>query len=140
MDSNISFFSEDIEFQLDQPLLYIDWLKNTAHLEGKTLGALTFVFCTDSYLHRINLTYLQHDTYTDIITFDYSDGDIIAGDIFISIERVRENADHFKCSFTQELSRVIIHGVLHLMGYKDKLAEEKKIMRSKEDFYLTLRS
>lgn len=140
LSDTISFFSEDIDFELDRSVAYVDWLEKAAHMENKTLGILSFIFCTDEYLHGINLEYLNHDTYTDIITFDYSDGDIIAGDIFISIERVKENAKTYQCSFTTELSRVLIHGVLHLMGYKDKQDEEKQIMRSKEDFYLTLLS
>lgn len=138
MSDTVSFFSEDIDFELEKPLIYSNWFSEAAGLENKTLGELTFIFCSDEYLHKINLEYLNHDTYTDIITFDYSNGGIIAGDIFISIERVKENAETFKCSFNDEVSRVLIHGVLHLMGYKDKEDDEKEIMRSKEDFYLTL--
>ena len=138
MSHTISFFSEDIDFELGSSSIYINWFSEAASMENKTIGELTFIFCTDEYLHKVNQEYLNHDTYTDIITFDYSSGDIIAGDVFISVDRVKENAETFKCSFNSEISRVLIHGVLHLMGYKDKQDEEKQIMRSKEDFYLTL--
>jgi len=138
LSHTISFFSEDIDFELGSSSIYINWFSEAASMENKTIGELTFIFCTDEYLHKVNQEYLNHDTYTDIITFDYSSGDIIAGDVFISVDRVKENAETFKCSFNSEISRVLIHGVLHLMGYKDKQDEEKQIMRSKEDFYLTL--
>ena len=91
LSDTVSFFSEDIDFELEKPLIYSNWFAEAAGLENKTLGELTFIFCSDEYLHKINLEYLNHDTYTDIITFDYSNGGIIAGDIFISIERVKEN-------------------------------------------------
>lgn len=138
MENNVSFFSEDSDFSLNKSHVYKDWIEQTVQLENKTLGEISYVFCSDEYLHKINLQYLEHDTYTDIITFDYSDGNIVAGDIFISIDRVKENAETFECSFTKELSRVIIHGVLHLVGYKDKTNEDSQTMRAKEDFYLTL--
>lgn len=140
MQNNISFFSEDINFVLSNEDALSDWIYKTIVNENKNLGELSFIFCDDSYLHNINLQYLNHDTYTDIITFDYTEVDIISGDIFISIDRVQENAKKFSTSFENELSRVIIHGVLHLIGYKDKSTSEEKIMRSKEDFYLTLLS
>ena len=116
------------------------WLSKTVSSEKKSLGNLNFVFCSDNYLLQLNQTYLQHNTYTDIITFDYSDKkispSIISGDIFISIERVKENAEKFQVPFLKELHRVMIHGVLHLMGYKDKTKKDKMLMREKEDFYL----
>ncbi len=138
MEDKISFFSEDIDFSLNKSHVYQEWIEQMVQLENKSLGEISYVFCSDEYLHKINLQYLEHDTYTDIITFDYSDGNIVAGDIFISIDRVKENAETFECSFTKELSRVIIHGVLHLVGYKDKTNEDSQTMRAKEDFYLTL--
>jgi len=101
---------------------------------------LNYIFCSDTYLHKINLEYLKHDTLTDIITFDYSEKKQISGDIFISIDRIKENALKFNQSTDIELNRVLIHGVLHLLGYKDKTPKEKETMRAKEDFYLTLLS
>ncbi|MCB9360368.1 MAG: rRNA maturation RNase YbeY [Flavobacteriales bacterium] len=136
----MSFFSEDIDFEFTHEESCISWLKNAIKNESKIAGELSFVFCDDNYLHKINLEYLNHDTYTDIITFDYTEANIIAGDIFISIDRVKENAKTFNTLFENELSRVIIHGVLHLMGYKDKTQEESSLMRAKEDFYLNLLS
>tara|TARA_R110001592_G_C13181791_1_gene751011 strand:+ start:5928 stop:6347 length:420 start_codon:yes stop_codon:yes gene_type:complete len=136
--TSISFFSEDIDFEFTNENSCISWLENAIKNEGKIAGELSFVFCDDEYLYKINLEYLNHDTFTDIITFDYTEANIIAGDIFISIERVKENATTFNCLFENELSRVIIHGVLHLMGYKDKTEEESTLMRAKEDFYLNL--
>ena len=140
MEDSISFFSEDIDFVFTNEQKHIAWIENCASSESKIAGELSFVFCDDEYLHKINLEYLNHDTYTDIITFDYTEGNIIAGDIFISIERVKENAIKFNTPFDNELSRVLIHGTLHLMGYKDKTTEEQTLMRSKEDFYLNLLS
>lgn len=138
MDGSIEFFSEEIDFQLENQVQINNWLSVVAKSENKTLGELSFIFCTDEYLHNINVQYLNHDTYTDIITFDYSEGNILAGDIFISIQRVQENAKSFNVDFFDELCRVLVHGVLHLMGYKDKSIEEQQTMRAKEDFYLTL--
>ena len=139
-ESTISFFSDEVDFELDNKSHYIKWVEKTILAESKTLGEISFVFCSDEYLHKINLEYLKHDTYTDIITFDYSEEKGVSGDIFISIDRVRENGLEFKKEFYNELSRVIIHGVLHLVGYKDKTNQEKAQMREKEDFYLNLLS
>ena len=133
---SINFYFEDVEeFQLDLPKSIL-WIKNTIKKEQKETGEISFIFCSDDYLLSINREYLDHDYYTDIITFDYVDQDLISGDIFISIDRVRENASEYKVSFENELNRIIIHGVLHLLGYKDKQANEKKLMTSKEDYYL----
>lgn len=133
---SINFYFEDIEeFQLDQPKT-IEWIKNSIQKEGKNTSEISFIFCSDDYLLDINRQYLDHDYYTDIITFDYVEGDDVSGDVFISIDRVRENAETFQVSFQNELNRIIIHGVLHLLGYKDKEADEKKIMTGKEDYYL----
>lgn len=140
MSSSIHFHSEDVDFHLVNEKKTIKWLKDSIKKEAKTVGEISYIFCSDEYLHKMNLEYLKHDTFTDIITFDYTDGTVISGDIFISIDRVQENALKFKTIFEGELSRVIIHGVLHLMGYKDKSAQEKEQMRSKEDFYLTLQA
>ncbi|MBV6484496.1 MAG: Endoribonuclease YbeY [Flavobacteriales bacterium] len=140
MSLSISFHSEDVDFHLENEQQIIDWIKNTIQQEAKSATEISYIFCTDEYLYQMNLAYLNHDTYTDIITFDYTENSVVSGDIFISIDRVKENAIKFKTTFKNELSRVIIHGVLHLLGYKDKTPEQKQVMRSKEDFYLTLQS
>jgi rRNA maturation RNase YbeY len=136
---NIQFFSEDIEFTLKNKELIRKWIANTIKSEGfKKNKELSFIFCNDDYLLSINQQYLDHNTYTDIITFDNSeDEDIISGDIFISIDRIRENASAFKVKESHELHRVMIHGVLHLCGYLDEKKEEKEVMTKKEDFYLS---
>lgn len=140
MSSSITFHSEDIDFHLVNEKKRIKWIKDSIKNEAKSVGEISYIFCSDEYLHKMNLEYLNHDTYTDIITFDYTEENIVSGDIFISIDRVKENAIKFKTVFENELSRVIIHGVLHLMGYKDKTPQQKEQMRTKEDFYLTLLS
>ena len=136
----ILFNTEEINFSLSNEQSIIKWIESTIITEGKILGEISYIFCDDKYLHNINLEYLQHDTYTDIITFDYTEMDIISSDIFISIDRIKENATTFSKTFDNELHRVIIHGILHLLGYKDKSDIDAKMMRSKEDFYLTLLS
>ncbi|MCC8359536.1 rRNA maturation RNase YbeY [Salinimicrobium sediminilitoris] len=128
----INFYSEN-DFELERVSSYESWVKNVISTEGKKTGEISFVFCDDEYLLEINQKYLDHDTYTDIISFDASVGNILNGDIFISTERVSENADSYEVKFSEELKRVIIHGVLHLCGYKDKTPEEEKIMREKEE-------
>jgi len=138
--SSINFFSEDIDFSLSKEKIIASWIEQTIFKEDKKPNEITYVFCSDEYLHNINLTYLNHDTFTDIITFDYTEKNIINSDIFISIDRVKDNAKKYNNTFENELHRVIIHGVLHLLGYKDKSSEETKEMRAKEDFYLSLLS
>ena len=115
------------------------WLKEVINNENKKLGEIVFIFSNDNYLMKNNIKFLKHDTLTDIITFDYSVGDIISGDVLISIDRVKENAKTYKVSFLNELDRVMVHGLLHLLGYKDKTKKERKIMTSKEDFYLNIK-
>ncbi|MFN3316359.1 MAG: rRNA maturation RNase YbeY [Raineya sp.] len=135
----INFFSEGISFKPKNIRKLKSWVKNIIEQEKHSLAELNFIFCDDAYLHQINMEYLQHDTYTDIITFDNSEQDTrIESDIFISIERVRENAEKLKVTFEQELHRVMIHGVLHLLGYQDKTLKEKAQMRAKEDSCLNL--
>ncbi|MDN3669094.1 rRNA maturation RNase YbeY [Echinicola jeungdonensis] len=130
----IHFFSEDIDFNLPKKNLTKRWLREIAKNEGFQITDLNYIFCTDEYLHKINLDYLDHDTYTDIITFDNSESEnIIEGDIFISIDRVKENANNQDQKFDTELNRVISHGLLHLCGYKDKNKEEAEMMREKEN-------
>ena len=136
----IHFFEEDITYKLKHKIALRQWITETIHAEGYRLKELNYIFCSDNYLLQINRQYLKHDTYTDIITFDNSDtARVIVGDIFISIERIRENAAKFTISETDELHRVIIHGALHLLGYKDKTAVTKQKMTQKEDFYLNMR-
>ncbi len=137
----ISFFEEDIQYNLKDKLKVKRWIKDTIEAEGYQLDELTYIFCSDAYLLQINQQYLNHDTYTDIITFDNSaEKGIITGDIFISIERIRENAAKFNQSVIDELHRVIIHGTLHLLGYKDKTAIDSKNMTQMEDKYLDKRT
>lgn len=137
----INFFSEDISFNLKQKGLVRTWIKNTIIAEKHRLRLLNFIFCSDSYLLNINQQYLKHDTYTDIITFDNSDTEQeIAGDIFISLERIRENAKELDVNEKDELHRVMIHGTLHLLGYPDKGKSAKALMTEKEDLYLSKRA
>lgn len=135
---DITFFSEDIEFTLKEKAKVRAWIGDTIKSEGfKRIGELSFVFCSDDYLLDINKQYLNHDTYTDIVTFDSSEeDDMIAGDIFISVDRTRENAVKFGVSERDELHRVIIHGTLHLCGFLDKKQEDKELMTAKENEYL----
>jgi len=138
--ASVRFFQEQIQFKLPHPRKTSRWLKNSILAEGKSLLEINIIFCPDDYLLDINRRYLNHTTLTDIVTFDNSDGsDFLAGDIFISIDRVKENASVFKVDFDTELHRVMIHGVLHLSGYSDKNSEQKIAMREKEDTYLSLR-
>lgn len=139
---DISFFSEDIDYTLKEKAKVREWIHSAIQAEGfKRVSELNFIFCSDEYLLDINKEYLNHDTYTDIVTFDSSEEEeVIAGDIFISIERIRENAAKFKVPDRDELHRVIIHGVMHLCGYLDKKKEEKERMTAKENEYLQKRS
>lgn len=131
----VSFHFEQVEFDLPHQQLLVDWLLSIAAAEKKPVFELNFIFCSDEYLRNINVEYLQHDYYTDIITFPYTEG-AVHGDLFISSERVTENARALGVSFLNELCRVMAHGVLHLAGYGDKTPEEVQVMRAKEDFYL----
>lgn len=136
-ESKINFYSEN-EFQLDLEKSYGSWIERVIESEGKKLEEISYIFCDDDYMLDINMKYLDHDTYTDIISFDYSVGNILQGDIYISTERVEENSREYNVSFEEELRRVIIHGVLHLCGYKDKTDEESALMRLKEEEKLKL--
>lgn len=137
----ITFFEEDISYKLKNKTFVRQWIKDTIVAEGFKLKELNYIFCSDAYLLTLNQQYLDHDTYTDIITFDNSEAEEeIVGDIFISIDRIRENAVKFGHSETEELHRVIIHGALHLVGYTDKSVVTKKKMTQKEDEYLAKRS
>ena len=126
-------FNYELDFALDNAQAYEDWLSEVITSENKTEGEINYIFCDDDYLLEINQQYLDHDTLTDIISFDYSIGNDLHGDIFISIDRVKENALDFNVSFQEELKRVMVHGVLHYCGYKDKSERDEKLMRQKED-------
>lgn len=136
----IYFFNEDIDFTLKNQHIISNWISIVISQENKTLGEINYIFCSDNYLLELNQNYLKHDTYTDVITFDYVEGNLISGDIFISIDRIVENAKNIETTFDNELSRVMIHGVLHLIGYRDKTPDELQVIRGKEDFYLALQS
>ena len=126
-------FNYQSDFILDQEEHFASWIETIILSENKTLGEISYIFCNDEYLHNINMQYLNHDTLTDIISFDYTEGDVISGDIFVSIERVKDNAIDFKVTFEEELKRVLAHGVLHYCGYKDKTDADATLMRTKEN-------
>lgn len=132
MPSKINFYSEN-DFVFEDRERHTTWIERVIEQEGKKLEEISYIFCDDNYLLELNRDYLDHDTFTDIITFDYSVGKILQGDIYISTERVADNAGEYNVSFEEELRRVMIHGVLHLSGYKDKTDEESRIMREKEN-------
>lgn len=129
-------FNYETSFLLEDETRISSWISQTIKAEGFKLEEINYIFCDDEYLHKLNVEFLNHDTLTDIISFDYSVGKIIQGDIFISVERVKDNAKDFEVSFLDELHRVIIHGVLHYCGYKDKKEADAKTMRDKENHYL----
>ena len=135
---SINYCSEDVSSPKIQKRKISGWIKETITSEEKTPGDISFIFCSDEYLLKVNKQYLDHDYFTDIITFDYVEDNVISGDIFISCDRVKENAIEFKTGFENELSRIIIHGVLHLLGFKDKNKKDKLLMTQKEDFYLNV--
>lgn len=135
----IRYFTEDIKFDLQGKLANNRWLRFVAEAEAKRIGDVNIIFCSDPYILDVNINYLGHDYYTDIITFDYVEGNVLSGDLFISIDSVRENASFYGSEFPVELRRVMVHGILHLIGYDDHTPEEQAVMRSKEDYYLSLR-
>ncbi|WP_297869195.1 rRNA maturation RNase YbeY [uncultured Flavobacterium sp.] len=126
-------FNYETNFELENEALYEDWISRIIESEGFDEGEINYIFCDDEYLHKINVEYLDHDTLTDIISFDYTVGNLIQGDIFVSVERVQDNANDFNVSFDDELKRVLSHGVLHYCGYKDKSPKDEALMRSKEE-------
>ena len=136
----VRYFQEDIRFVLKQKLLNNRWLKMVAGSEMRRLGAVNIIFCSDNYILDVNMRYLQHDYFTDIITFDYCEKDVLSGDLFISIDSVRENARFYGVEFADELDRVMVHGVLHLIGYDDHTEEQTAEMRRKEDYYLQMKA
>jgi probable rRNA maturation factor len=131
-------FNYESDFNLDNEAAISNWLSSVILSENKKEGEINYIFCDDEYLHKINLEYLDHDTLTDVISFDYSLGNELHGDIFISVERVQDNALDFKVSFEEELKRVMVHGILHYCGFKDKSLEDEKIMRTKEEEKLSM--
>jgi probable rRNA maturation factor len=132
-------FNYETDFILEHTDKVSAWISQTILSENCKEGEINYIFCTDDYLLKLNVDFLDHDTLTDIISFDYSVGKELHGDIYISVDRVKENAKDFDEAFEDEIARVIIHGVLHYCGYKDKSEEDKKIMRSKEEYYLNKR-
>jgi rRNA maturation RNase YbeY len=135
----VRYFFEDTDFVFKPKKINNLWLKTVAESEVKKIGQVNIIFCSDNYILDINQKYLQHDYFTDIITFDYCENDVLSGDLFISVDSVRENAVFYKTEFTDELNRVIVHGLLHLIGYDDHSDVDIKMMRSKENYYLELR-
>lgn len=131
-------FNYETDFKIDKELIMQEWISSCIEKYNFEEGELNYIFCDDEYLHKLNVEFLEHDTLTDIISFDYTMGKVISGDLFISIERVRENATKFSESFEKELIRVIVHGVLHYCGFKDKNEEEKSAMRNAENECLGL--
>lgn len=136
----IRYFQEDIRFELKQKLLNNRWLKMVAGSEMRRLGAINIIFCSDNYILDVNMKYLQHDYFTDIITFDYCEKDVLSGDLFISIDSVRENAQFYGTEFADELNRVMVHGLLHLIGYDDHSEADIAEMRQTENYYLEMRA
>ena len=136
----IRYFQEDIRFDLKQKMQNNRWLKMVAGSEMRRIGAVNIIFCSDNYILDVNMRYLQHDYFTDIITFDYCEKDILSGDLFISIDSVRENALFYGVPFADELDRVMVHGLLHLIGYDDHSEEQIREMRAKEDYYLQMKA
>ncbi|MEP1489006.1 MAG: rRNA maturation RNase YbeY [Algibacter sp.] len=131
-------FNYETEFSIDKEGSISSWISNVISDENYKEGEINYVFCDDAYLHKLNVEFLDHDTLTDIISFDYTMGKLVSGDIFISIERVKDNAVDFGVSFEDELHRVIVHGVLHYCGYKDKTDDDAKVMRDRENHYLSV--
>lgn len=133
MERNTINFYTECDFELVRRSDYEQWVLRIIDSEEMDCGEISFIFCDDEYLHEINLKYLQHDTYTDIISFDSTEGQVLNGDIFVSIERVRDNAAHYNAEFISELNRVMAHGILHFCGYKDKSERDAAEMRRKEE-------
>lgn len=138
MAGTISFHFEDISIEIQKPRITRQWIKNVAKGLDYEIEAINYIFCTDEYLYKLNQSYLKHKTYTDILTFDYSAGKSLLGDVYISVERVQDNSSKLRVPFQEELRRVMIHGILHMMGFKDKTGPQKAIMRKKEEACLSL--
>ena len=135
----VRYFKEDTKFDFKHRLINTRWLKMVAESEIRRLGDINIIFCSDNYILDVNMKYLQHDYFTDIITFDYCEKKVLSGDLFISVDSVRENSIFYGTGFEDELNRVIVHGLLHLIGYDDHSEEDIKVMREKENYYLEMR-
>ena len=135
----IRFFNKDIKFNLEKKLVLKRWIKTVVEQYDCKVGDINVILCNDPYILEINQQFLSHDYYTDIITFDYCEGDKLSGDLFISVDTVRENAVEYGTEFSEELNRVMVHGILHLIGYDDHCEEDIAEMRKKENYYLSLR-
>ncbi|TRX37825.1 rRNA maturation RNase YbeY [Flavobacterium sp. ZT3R18] len=131
-------FNYESDFTLDNEEAIATWLSAVIVSENKSEGEINYIFCDDEYLHKINVEYLDHDTLTDVISFDYTMGNEISGDVFVSVERVLDNSKDYNTSFNEELKRVLVHGLLHYCGYKDKSEADETVMRSKEEEKLTM--
>ena len=138
MSKTIFFHTEEISFIIKNKKGVRSWLTELAETEQKIISELNYIFCSDEYLLKVNKEHLDHDYYTDVITFDYCENDIISGDIFISVDRIKDNSKTYKKTISNELNRVMAHGLLHLMGYKDKSEEDEKEMREMEEFALNI--
>lgn len=136
----IRYFNEGVKFTLKDKMANNRWLKMVAGSEIRSIGDINIIFCSDNYILDVNLRYLGHDYFTDIITFDYCEGKKLSGDMFISVDSVRENALEYCVEFDDELHRVMVHGLLHLIGYDDHTPEEELLIHEKEDYYLRLRN
>lgn len=137
---SVSFHSEQINYTISNASSVSEWLNEVCTKEGKSILEVSYIFCSDAYLLEMNRQFLDHDYFTDVITFDYCDGNDVSGDVFISVDRVSENALSLGASTIDEMHRVIVHGLLHLIGYNDKSKSEKSLMTEKEDYYLSLRT
>jgi probable rRNA maturation factor len=135
---NILFFSDDVKYRIQGKKLLYTWIESTVRAEKKESEEINIILCSDRKILKINREFLAHDYYTDVISFNYNEGDAITGDIFISIDRVKDNSLKYKVPVANELARVIIHGILHLCGYRDSKESLRKHMKEKEDFYLSL--
>ena len=136
----ISYYFQNTDFLFRSKTITSRWLRLVAESEIRRIGDISIIFCSDNYILEVNQKYLNHDYFTDIITFDYCEGERLSGDLFISVDTVRENSIEYGTDFNDELNRVIVHGVLHLIGYDDHSDEDIAIMRKKEDYYLSLRT
>jgi len=130
-------YSYKSDFELFKPISHTKWIQKVLQEEGFEEGDINYIFCDDAYLLKLNIEFLNHDTLTDIISFDYVMGELVSGDVFISVERVHENAKDIGTDFNDELNRVMVHGILHYCGYKDKTTDDAMLMRAKEDYYLS---
>ena len=135
----IAYYTQDTDFVFKGKQFNNKWLRMVAESEIKRIGDISIIFCSDNYILDVNMKYLHHDYFTDVITFDYCEGDKLSGDLFISVDTVRENAKLYNTDFNDELNRVMVHGILHLIGYDDHSQKDKQLIRKKEDYYLSFR-